>query len=98
MQNVEVDFRGLIMPEPKTCEARQQSDSMVCNRCGYIWDVNDEDPPRCKERFVFNDPVEVEIESLPNLFNRVAILAGELRPLIIGGVITGLLIVAFTGK
>lgn len=29
------------------CEARQFSDSMVCERCGLHWDTNDSDPPVC---------------------------------------------------
>lgn len=30
------------------CTARQFSDQKVCNRCGYCWDMNDPDPPKCK--------------------------------------------------
>lgn len=30
------------------CQARQYSDQMICERCGYIWDTNDIDPPTCK--------------------------------------------------
>lgn len=29
------------------CKARQVSDQMVCNECGYVWDMNDPDPPTC---------------------------------------------------
>jgi len=30
------------------CNAYQEQDEYVCNRCGYRWDVKDPDPPRCK--------------------------------------------------
>lgn len=30
------------------CKARRYSDQMQCGRCGYVWDVNDPDPPKCK--------------------------------------------------
>lgn len=29
------------------CQAVQQSDQKCCNRCGYVWDMNDDDPPEC---------------------------------------------------
>jgi hypothetical protein len=29
------------------CKAFQQSDQMVCHRCGLIWDMNDPEPPAC---------------------------------------------------
>lgn len=31
------------------CEARQYSDQMLCDRCALQWDVNDPDPPECRE-------------------------------------------------
>ncbi len=31
-----------------TCKARQFSDQMSCDRCGLVWDLNDDDPPECK--------------------------------------------------
>ena len=35
--------------DPKrNCKAYQVSDQMRCPRCGYQWDVNDPDPPWCK--------------------------------------------------
>lgn len=36
------------MPEPKTCQAYQCSDQMICPRCEYAWDTNDPAPPVCK--------------------------------------------------
>ena len=30
------------------CDARQVCDQMSCARCGYVWDVNDPEPPACK--------------------------------------------------
>lgn len=30
------------------CEARQVSDQSVCQRCEFVWDVNDPDAPQCK--------------------------------------------------
>lgn len=32
------------------CEAIQQSDQKCCNRCGYVWDMNDPEPPECKTK------------------------------------------------
>lgn len=32
---------------PEVCEAVQQSDQKVCTRCGFVWDMNDPDPPKC---------------------------------------------------
>lgn len=29
------------------CEARQYSDQKQCDRCGLIWDMNDDDQPEC---------------------------------------------------
>lgn len=36
-------------PYPHECKARQFSDQMVCEPCGLRWDVNDPEPPACKE-------------------------------------------------
>lgn len=33
------------LPEP--CEAVQHADSMLCKRCGLLWDTNDPSPPEC---------------------------------------------------
>ena len=30
-----------------SCEARQVSDQMRCERCDLLWDINDIDPPEC---------------------------------------------------
>ena len=32
---------------PAPCQAVQQSDQKVCNRCGLVWDMNDPDRPAC---------------------------------------------------
>lgn len=34
-------------PDRRRCQARQESDEMVCSRCRVRWDVNDPEPPRC---------------------------------------------------
>lgn len=31
------------------CQAIQYGDQMQCGRCGLSYDVNDEDPPECKQ-------------------------------------------------
>ena len=31
------------------CCARQFSDQMLCMRCDQGWDINDPDPPKCKD-------------------------------------------------
>lgn len=31
------------------CRARRESDQLVCRQCGLAWDVNDSDPPACRE-------------------------------------------------
>ena len=30
------------------CVARQYSDQKICTRCELMWDMNDDDPPKCK--------------------------------------------------
>lgn len=30
-----------------SCEAKQYSDQMFCDRCGLVWDMNDPDRPEC---------------------------------------------------
>jgi len=37
-----------------SCKAMQCSSSMVCNRCNYVWDMNDECPPKCKKWWELN--------------------------------------------
>ena len=32
-----------------TCQARQHSDQMVCDACGLTWDMNDPEPPKCRQ-------------------------------------------------
>lgn len=50
-----VYVRGLIdgaqVEEYKTsrdCQAKQFSDTMVCERCALVWDMNDPSPPECQ--------------------------------------------------
>lgn len=31
-----------------TCKARRVNDEYHCGRCGYQWDVVDDEPPPCK--------------------------------------------------
>jgi len=31
------------------CDAKQYSDQMHCATCSMQWDVNDEDPPACRQ-------------------------------------------------
>lgn len=31
------------------CHARRENDQLVCRQCGLAWDVNDPDPPACRE-------------------------------------------------
>lgn len=33
----------------KHCQARQYSDQKVCHKCGLVWDMNDPEPPACKQ-------------------------------------------------
>jgi len=35
---------------PRSCEAVQHSDQMMCRRCDLAWDVNDPSPPKCRRR------------------------------------------------
>lgn len=30
------------------CAARTIGQELHCSRCGYVWDVNDPEPPKCK--------------------------------------------------
>jgi len=32
------------------CNKRREQDEYVCDRCGYRWDINDPEPPRCKTK------------------------------------------------
>lgn len=32
------------------CKARQYSDQMHCGYCGLQWDVNDPEPPKCRDK------------------------------------------------
>ncbi len=32
---------------PDDCKAYKELDEMTCPRCGFRWDVNDDDPPDC---------------------------------------------------
>lgn len=42
----------------RSCEARQYSDQMNCQRCGLVWDMNDEDPPECLTDRQLSESVE----------------------------------------
>lgn len=43
------------------CEARQHSDQKVCTRCNLMWDMNDDDPPPCKNNH------DIELEKIQEL-------------------------------
>jgi len=30
------------------CQARIVGQDKHCKRCGYVWDITDQDPPKCK--------------------------------------------------
>lgn len=32
------------------CEKRFDHCQHTCDRCGYVWDLDDDDPPQCKSR------------------------------------------------
>ena len=34
----------------KTCEAETVGQEHACTRCGYVWDINDPEPPKCKTK------------------------------------------------
>lgn len=36
------------MERERNCKARRYSDQMICNKCGLVWDVNDQEPPKCE--------------------------------------------------
>lgn len=36
------------MKKYPTCEAIRINDEYQCARCGFCWDIKDEDPPKCK--------------------------------------------------
>lgn len=36
------------MTAPKSCAGRVYGSETHCSRCGYVWDTNDPDPPKCK--------------------------------------------------
>ena len=35
--------------EKHECHARRYSDTMICDKCGLQWDVNDPEPPPCRK-------------------------------------------------
>lgn len=38
---------------PSTCAARQEaSQQMRCTRCGYVWDLDDPEPPTCRDELL----------------------------------------------
>lgn len=47
-----------------SCEARQYSDQMRCERCNRTWDTNDQDPPSCRSE---DDLRRVGMETLARL-------------------------------
>lgn len=32
------------------CDKVTIGQQFFCNRCGYTWDINDDEPPRCKTK------------------------------------------------
>lgn len=37
-------------PRPAACAARQDAtQQMRCLRCGYVWDIDDPEPPTCRD-------------------------------------------------
>jgi len=38
------------------CSSTVVGQDNVCNRCGYVWDLNDDDPPTCKS----DDDIQLE--------------------------------------
>lgn len=37
-------------PRPTACAARPGADQqMHCGRCGYVWDLDDPEPPTCRD-------------------------------------------------
>jgi len=49
------------------CEKRVEGGQWVCNRCGYVWDMSDDDPPKCKT----DTPSDYVSESLGSLVAQV---------------------------
>lgn len=39
-----------------TCGKRYEGGQMVCDRCGFTWDMNDPDPPTCRDENEHNNP------------------------------------------
>lgn len=42
-----VQSEHMVAGRPVGCAARQHSDSVVCDRCRFLWDANDPMPPEC---------------------------------------------------
>ena len=51
-----------------TCKARQYSDQMMCDKCALQWDVNDPEPPLCK-----NDR-DLDVEEGVKVFAKLKVL------------------------
>ncbi len=43
------------------CLARQHSDQMVCGKCALQWDINDPEPPACRNAEKVVEPLKPEI-------------------------------------
>lgn len=58
-----------------TCRAIQYSDEMHCAKCKLRWDVNDPNPPECRDNVEANKISESPY--MPPLTRRVEVMHGE---------------------
>ena len=66
------------------CQARIIGDQYRCDKCGFVWDISDLDPPECKTVFNVGTPGHVDhgkpsrdkefahdqVEKIRNLLNK----------------------------
>lgn len=44
---------------PQGCKAYERGDQWFCDKCQYVWDINDDDPPVCD---VAAEPIWVGVD------------------------------------
>ena len=55
-----------------TCRARQQSDQMICERCGLAWGLNEQESPQCRtDRQINDDVCVINLQSDDDIYSDV---------------------------
>lgn len=46
---------------PPNCKAEVRGDQWFCDKCQYVWDINDDDPPDCDVAAEFGHDIDDSI-------------------------------------